>query len=139
VTSSLAWIHQNYNVPAFRGVEVTYLGKPAVIVGGSGPWVRLRVPGQKRLVVNHPTYATRYPVLPLPVHPKGWCPFCMTERTILEDGTVGRHHRHGAKNFRPGDRPCPGIGQKPWAICSWTIPAPAPEAAPAREKEGATA
>lgn len=129
MTNSLAWIRQNYNVPAFRGVEVTYHGKPAVIVSGAGPWIRLRVPGQKRIVVNHPTYATTYPALPLPARPLGWCTFCMTERTILTDGTVGPHHRHQAKHFRPEERPCPGMGQTPWAICSWTVAAPAEVAA----------
>lgn len=123
MTSTLAWIRQHYNVPAFRGVEVIYHGKSAVIVGGKGPWVRLRVEGQRRLIVNHPTYETTYPTLPLPARPRGWCKFCMTERALLKNGTVAAHHRHEAKRFGPEERRCPGAGKQPWAVCSWTVPA----------------
>lgn len=123
MASTLAWIRQYYNVPAFRGVEVAYQGKPAVILGGRGPYVRLRVEGERHPVVDHPTFAVSYPVLPLPANPRGWCRFCMTERALLKDGMVGPHHRHEAKHFRPEERPCPGAGDTPWAVCSWTVPA----------------
>jgi hypothetical protein len=129
MTSSLPWIRQNYNVPAFRGVEVTYYGKPAVIVSGRRQYLHLRVEGERHPVIDHPTSGVRYPTLPLPLNPLGWCRFCMTERTIRKDGTVGHHHRHEARHFRPEERPCPGIGQTPWAICSWTVPAAAEVAA----------
>jgi hypothetical protein len=123
MTSSLAWIRQYYNVPAFRGLAVTYLGKPAVILGGRRQYLRLRVEGERHPIVDHPTSGVSYPMLPLPATPRGWCKFCMTERALREDGTVGRHQRHEAKHFRPEERPCPGIGEKPWAICSWTVAA----------------
>lgn len=123
MTSTLAWIRQYYNVPAFRGQEVTYQGKPAVILGGRRQYLRLRVEGEKSAVVDHPTFAVRYPTLPLAATPRGWCKFCMTERALRRDGTVVRHHRHEAQHFRPEDRPCPGAGSKPWAVCSWTVPA----------------
>lgn len=125
MTSTLAWIRQYYNVPAFRGQPVTYMGKPAVILGSRRQYLRLRVEGERHPTIDHPTFAVRYPVLPLPLSPLGWCTFCMTERTIRKDGTVGHHHRHEAKYFGPEERACPGIGKKPWAICSWTVAAPA--------------
>jgi hypothetical protein len=121
VTSTLAWIRQYYNVPAFKGVKVTYEGKPAVILGGHRQYIRLRVEGEKRPVIDHPTFAVRYPTLPVPARAKGWCKFCMTERALHKDGTVGPHYRHEAQYFGPEEKACPGAGNKPWAVCSWTV------------------
>ena len=123
MTSTMAWIRQYYNVPAFYGLAVTYNGKPAVIAGSRHQYLRFRVEGEKRPIVDHPTFAVRYPVLPLPPTPRGWCRFCMTERALRKDGTVVRHQRHEARHFRPEERLCPGAGDTPWAVCSWTVPA----------------
>jgi len=123
VSSSLAWVRRNYNVPAFKDVQITFQGKPAVILGGRRQYVRLRVEGEKRPVVTHPTWAITYLTLPLPPTPRGWCDYCREERALRKDGTVQRHQRPGAGHFPPGERTCPGAGNKPWAVCAWTIPA----------------
>lgn len=123
MSSTLAWIRQYYNVPAFHGQAVTYQGEPAVILGGHRQYLRLRVEGFPRPVVTHPTYAVRYPTLPLPATPRGWCQFCRRERALRRDGLVGHHQRHQAQHFRLAERLCPGADEKPWAVCSWTVPA----------------
>lgn len=124
MSRSLKWVRRNYNVPAFVGTQITYQGAPATITGGRGQYVRLLPQGAKRAVITHPCYAITYPVLPLPVRPRGWCKHCMEERSLRLDGTVVRHLRNGAQCFPVDQRPCPGAGQKPWAVCSWTVPAP---------------
>lgn len=121
MSSNLAWIRQYYNVPAFHGQPVTYQGEPAVILGGRRQYLRLRVEGFRRPVVTHPTFAVRYPTLPLPAAPRGWCRHCGKERSVRKDGQVGRHRwRHSTLPFRL----CPGADNTPWAVCSWTVPAP---------------
>jgi len=124
MSASLKWIRRHYNVPAFVGTEVTYQGKPATITGGRGQYVRLLPQGAKRNVITHPCYAITYPVLPVPPRPRGWCTYCTEERALRADGTVGRHTRNGAEHFPVEQRPCPGAGRAPWAVCSWTVAAP---------------
>lgn len=124
MTTSLEWIRRNYNIPAFKGLEITYLGEPAVIVGGQGPRLRLRVADHRKPITTHPTGDIVYPVLPLPHLPRGWCDHCWEERALRADGTLQRHVRPGAKHFAVSDRQCPGACQKPWAVCSWTVPKP---------------
>lgn len=137
MSSSLKWIRRNYNVPAFRGVQITYQGKPAVILGGRAQYLRMRVQGERHPVTSHPTYAITYPALPLPPRPRGWCGFCLEERSLAGDGTVGRHQRPGADRFPIAERLCPGTYDKPWGVCAWTVPAPAAPAAPELESVAA--
>lgn len=127
MSKSLKWVRRNYNVPAFVGTQVTFQGDPATILGGRGQYVRLLPQGKKRAVITHPTYAITYPARPLPPRPRGWCDYCREERALRQDGTVSRHLRNGAERFPAEERPCPGVGQKPWAVCSWTVPAPVTE------------
>jgi len=122
VSSSLNWIRRNYNIPAHKGREITYQGKPAVILGGRRQYVRLRVEGERHPVTTHPTWAITYPTLPLPPTPRGWCDYCREERALRADGTVQRHQRPGADHYAVDKRLCPGAGNKPWAVCSWTVP-----------------
>jgi hypothetical protein len=122
VTTSLEWIRRKYNVPAFKGLEITYRGEPAVIACGQGPYLRLRVADRQELISAHPTDGVVYPVLPLPHLPRGWCDHCGGERALRADGTLQRHVRPGAKHFAVDDRQCPGACKKPWAVCSWTVP-----------------
>jgi hypothetical protein len=123
MSRSLKWVRRNYNVPAFVGTPVTFQGTPATITGGRGQYVRLLPQGAKRALITHPCYAITYPVLPLPVRPRGWCDYCWEERSLRQDGTVGRHLRNGHEHFPAAERLCPGAGQLPWAVCSWTVPA----------------
>jgi hypothetical protein len=127
--NSLKWIRRNYNVPAFKGTKVTYQGKPAVILSGRGPYVRMRVEGERHPVVSHPTYAITYPVLPLPKTPHGWCWHCGEERALRLDGTTVRHLRNGHEHFPTEQRLCPGARKPPTHTCSWTVPTPAEVAA----------
>jgi hypothetical protein len=129
MSSSLKWIRRNYNVPAFLGTPVMYHGAPATIAGGRAQYVRLRVEGRKNAVVTHPVDAITYPVLPLPKMPRGWCTHCPEERALRQDGTVVRHLRNGHTHFPVEQQLCPGAHLKPWAVCSWTIPATPKEAA----------
>lgn len=124
MTTSLEWIRRNYNVPAFKGLEIACQGEAAVIVGGHGPYLRLRVGYQRRLISVHPTHAIVYPALPLPHFPRGWCGYCGEERALRADGTLQRHVRPGAQRFAVAERQCPGACGKPWAVCSWTVPKP---------------
>lgn len=124
MSRSLKWVRRNYNVPAFVGTEVTYQGKPAVILGGRAQYVRMRVEGERHPVVSHPTWAIAYPVLPLPPRPRGWCWHCLEERALRLDGTVVRRLRNGHEHFPVVQRMCPGAHDKPWAVCAGPYPHP---------------
>jgi hypothetical protein len=127
MSASLKWVRRNYNVPAFVGVQVTYQGAPATILGGHRQYVRILPQGAKRAAVAHP-YAITYPVLPLPPRPRGWCDHCWEERALRLDSTVVRHLRNGHEHFPVVQRLCPGARELPWAVCAWTVPAEAKEA-----------
>lgn len=130
MSRSLKWVRRNYNVPAFTGTAVLYQGAPATVLGGHRQYVRVLPQGKKRAAVVHPLDLT-YPVLPLPPRPRGWCWHCLEERALRLDGTVVRHLRNGHEHFPVERRLCPGAHDKPWAVCSWTNPAPATEEAAA--------
>lgn len=124
MSRSLKWVRRNYNVPAFVGTEVDYGGAPATILGGHRQYVRVLPQGAKRAAIVHPNDLT-YPTPPLPARPRGWCDHCMEERALRLDGTVVRHLRNGAEHFPTEQRLCPGADRKPWAVCAWTVAAPA--------------
>ncbi|MFJ2630923.1 hypothetical protein ACIO6U_03025 [Streptomyces sp. NPDC087422] len=128
MSRSLKWVRRNYNVPAFTGLTVTYQGQPAVVMGGHRQYVRVLHAGKKRAAVVHPL-DLRYPAVPLPPRPRGWCWHCLEERSLRLDGTVVRHLRNGHEHFPVVQRLCPGALDTPWAVCSWTIPAATEEAA----------
>lgn len=123
MSRSLKWVRRNYNVPAFVGTEVDYGGASATVLGGHRQYVRVLPKGAKRAAVVHPLDLT-YPTPPLPIRPRGWCWHCAEERSLRQDGTVGRHLRNGHEHFPAEKRLCPGALDKPWAVCSWTVPAP---------------
>jgi len=120
VSRSLKWVRRTYNVPAFVGTEVRYQSAPATIVGGHRQYVRVLPHGKKRAAVVHPNDLI-YPTPALPARPRGWCTHCMEERSLRRDGTVSRHLRNGHAHFPAAERPCPGAGRAPWAVCAWTV------------------
>jgi hypothetical protein len=52
---SLEYIREYYKVPAFKGHKISYRGKPGVIIGASGPHVKIRLDGEKSSGAYHPT------------------------------------------------------------------------------------
>lgn len=57
---SMQYIRRTYGVPAKRGGRVTYKGKPGMITGSSGQYLRIRIDGQKATRRYHPTWEIVY-------------------------------------------------------------------------------
>jgi hypothetical protein len=56
----MEYIRNYYGVPARRGVRIVFDGKEAVIVGASGPHLKVKIDGEKRAVPIHPTWKVEY-------------------------------------------------------------------------------
>ena len=56
---SMEYIRKTYKVPAKRGMKILFRGKPAEIVGASGPHLRIKLDGM--IVPIHPTWEVEYP------------------------------------------------------------------------------
>lgn len=54
MADDLAYIRQHYNVPAHKGRGVLVRGKPAQVVGASGPHVKIRLQGERIAHPYHP-------------------------------------------------------------------------------------
>ncbi len=54
------YIRRHYGVPAKRGGNVMFQGKPGVIIGSRGPYLRIRLDGMKRVFNCHPTWEIEY-------------------------------------------------------------------------------
>jgi hypothetical protein len=57
---ALEYIRNNYRVPAYKGVKITYQGEPGEIVGGTGAYLLVKVPGEKHSLRCHPTWEIEY-------------------------------------------------------------------------------
>lgn len=57
---SIAYIRKRYGVPAKRGGRVLFDGKPGVITGTSAARLRIRLDGEKRSEIYHPTWLIAY-------------------------------------------------------------------------------
>jgi hypothetical protein len=58
--SSISYIRRYYGVPAkIRGC-VRYKGRPGTITGTSGPHLLIRLDGEKKSDVYHPTWEIEY-------------------------------------------------------------------------------
>lgn len=57
---SISYIRYTYLVPAKRGGRVRAAGKPGVIVGAHDAWLRVRLDGEKRPRLYHPTWEMVY-------------------------------------------------------------------------------
>lgn len=53
--SGFDYIRDYYHVPAKRGARVEYKGKSGTVTGTHGPHIRVRLDGDKRSNVYHPT------------------------------------------------------------------------------------
>lgn len=54
------YIRWFYEVPAYRGRRVSYNGRIGVITGSRGMYIRIRLDGEKRSYIYHPTYEIDY-------------------------------------------------------------------------------
>lgn len=54
------YIRRAYNIPAKRGGRITFQGKPGVIVGSRGPYLRIRLNGEQEARNYHPTWEIEY-------------------------------------------------------------------------------
>ncbi|OLZ72538.1 hypothetical protein AVW11_03860 [Streptomyces amritsarensis] len=109
--SSGQYIRRYYGVAVRRGMEITFDGKPARIVGYRGQYLRVRTPEYTRPVSIHPTWHVVYPPLPEPATPRGWCNWCGEDRALNSDGTV---RAHGFPGLWHGEViPCQGAGEPP--------------------------
>ena len=67
--SSIQWIRDHYGVPAKVGMRIIYapcegsrdLPRGGMIVGTKGPYLRIRLDGEKRIGSYHPTWQVQYP------------------------------------------------------------------------------
>lgn len=109
MSSSMEWIRRHYGVAARHGMRITYDGKPATIVGASGPYLRFHIDGERRITTGHPCYRIVYPEVPEPARQRGWCAHCGKDRAMTKDGAMGPHRFRGAT----WNTPCPGTGKPP--------------------------
>lgn len=68
---SMEYIRRSYGVPAKRGARVEYTGEDSpslgTVTGSEGARLRIRMDGEQRTGIYHPTWELRY----LPPPPKG--------------------------------------------------------------------
>lgn len=58
---SMEYIRKHYGVPAKRGVVIQFCGKPCVITGSSGAYLRVKSKEDSRKMTLHPTWEVEYP------------------------------------------------------------------------------
>ena len=56
----MEYIRRVYKVPAKLGMRVIACGKPGVITGSRGPYLRVRRDGEKKSFSYHPTWGIKY-------------------------------------------------------------------------------
>lgn len=54
------YIRERYKVPAAVGQRVLYKGKPGVIIGARGCYIRVKLDGEARVGNYHPTWEMVY-------------------------------------------------------------------------------
>jgi hypothetical protein len=57
---SFEYVRRYYHVPAKRGGRVLFRGKPARITSGNGHYIRIRMDGERRSIIVHPTWEMEY-------------------------------------------------------------------------------
>jgi hypothetical protein len=57
---SFEYVRRAYNVPAKRGGRVLFRGKPGRITSGNGHYIRIRMDGERRSIIVHPTWEMEY-------------------------------------------------------------------------------
>ena len=58
---SMAYIRRHYAVPAKRGMRVVANRETGTITGSTGARLRIRIDGQRRAGLYHPTWRIQYP------------------------------------------------------------------------------
>lgn len=58
---SMEYIRQHYGIPAKRGLRIKFCGHPATITGSEDARLRIRIDGDDRSVIVHPTWRIEYP------------------------------------------------------------------------------
>ena len=56
----MQYIRDHYRVPAKRGARVRFDGRPGVITGSAGQYLYIRLDGEKRSEMYHPTWQIDY-------------------------------------------------------------------------------
>lgn len=56
----MKYIRDQYGVPAKKGRRVKFKGKPGIIVGSHGPYLRIKLDEEKKSAVYHPTWEMEY-------------------------------------------------------------------------------
>lgn len=54
------YVRRYYGVPAKRGGRVKFRGAPGVITSGAGNYLRIRLDGEAKSVLVHPTWEMAY-------------------------------------------------------------------------------
>jgi hypothetical protein len=57
---SFEYIQRQYDVPAKRGARVIFKGQPGTITGVRGPHIRVRLDGEAKSDIYHPTWEMVY-------------------------------------------------------------------------------
>lgn len=57
---SMDYIRRYYGVPAKRGARITFEGKPGVITGSRGQYLIVRLDGDRKADIYHPTWHIEY-------------------------------------------------------------------------------
>ncbi len=57
---SMEYIRKTYDVPAKRGAMVLYKGKPGIITGSRGAHLRIKLDGDTKSGIYHPTWEIEY-------------------------------------------------------------------------------
>ncbi|MEW2415334.1 hypothetical protein AB0953_16685 [Streptomyces sp. NPDC046866] len=111
MATSAQYIRRYYGVAVRRGMQILVEGKPAVIVGYRGQYLRVRTAEYKHPITVHATYHVVYPEVPAPAVPRGWCVWCTEDHALNADGTVRAHQfPHGVHDEAV---PCQGAGKPP--------------------------
>jgi hypothetical protein len=56
----MEYIRETYNVYAKRGMQIIAIGKPGIITGSTNEYLRVRLNGEKKSRLYHPTYQIEY-------------------------------------------------------------------------------
>ena len=57
----IAWIADYYNLPSLKiGTRLTFRGQPGQVTGSSLPYLRIRLDGETKPKLIHPTWEVKY-------------------------------------------------------------------------------
>ena len=56
----LEYIRRAYNVPVKKGTRILYKDRKGIIIGARGPYLLIRLDGDKQAMLYHPTWEIEY-------------------------------------------------------------------------------